>query len=297
MEEQQFNALETREQVIEALNKIRSEAAIANETFQIAVEFSSSDAAALGEAYNECERLRLLTEALEEYLEQSEDKEERRPQPVLRAQNSDEFEEQMKLATANSLLPSNAQAKGDEEFARLLAECRSDEEIHELEHAFSRMATEKSSSSSSSTSSGGCVGGGGGGGGEGGSERRKKSSRPCYYFNSRNGCRNGEHCFFSHTKSEQKSTSTARAAAIASATPSSSSGSKKEGGSVKATVASAGGEGDDERTCCVCMTLPKSVLYLPCKHVCVCKACSELPGSNTCPLCRVAIETKMVIFL
>jgi hypothetical protein len=51
-------------------------------------------------------------------------------------------------------------------------------------------------------------------------------------------------------------------------------------------------------TCVVCMATPKTVLLMPCRHLCVCKACSDkLTPDRTCPMCRNSIVEKITVFL
>ena len=40
--------------------------------------------------------------------------------------------------------------------------------------------------------------------------------------------------------------------------------------------------------CVVCLTDPKSVVLLPCRHLCVCETC--LVFLDKCPVCRAAFE-------
>ena len=42
--------------------------------------------------------------------------------------------------------------------------------------------------------------------------------------------------------------------------------------------------------CCVCMELPKSNVFLPCGHMCVCQQCADniMAASKECPMCRRA---------
>ena len=53
---------------------------------------------------------------------------------------------------------------------------------------------------------------------------------------------------------------------------------------------------DTEKACVVCLESPKTVLLLPCKHLCVCSGCSERLELTNCPLCRIAIESKITTF-
>ena len=53
----------------------------------------------------------------------------------------------------------------------------------------------------------------------------------------------------------------------------------------------------EESLCCCCWELPKSVVLLPCRHMCVCEACGmderTLP---TCPMCREQILQRIKVF-
>jgi hypothetical protein len=51
--------------------------------------------------------------------------------------------------------------------------------------------------------------------------------------------------------------------------------------------------------CCVCLSANKCVLFLPCKHICVCEECGILrsPPITHCPVCREIIKSKTKVFL
>ena len=59
----------------------------------------------------------------------------------------------------------------------------------------------------------------------------------------------------------------------------------------------------DKRMCVVCQDAHKSVLILPCKHMCLCVACanqivrSHFPERRICPLCRTRIERVMDVYV
>ncbi len=40
----------------------------------------------------------------------------------------------------------------------------------------------------------------------------------------------------------------------------------------------------------------RGVLLLPCRHLCVCKGCSERPELTLCPLCRDHIAETLVVY-
>mmetsp|Transcript_7441 Transcript_7441/g.13171 ORF Transcript_7441/g.13171 Transcript_7441/m.13171 type:complete len:167 (-) Transcript_7441:39-539(-) len=49
--------------------------------------------------------------------------------------------------------------------------------------------------------------------------------------------------------------------------------------------------------CVVCQENVKSVLILPCRHLCLCQGCSENDELRTCPLCRENIKSKIQTFV
>ena len=55
-------------------------------------------------------------------------------------------------------------------------------------------------------------------------------------------------------------------------------------------------EAEEKRVCVVCQTDAKTVLLMPCRHMCLCKECSSRSEMTKCPLCRVAITEKIDVF-
>ena len=53
---------------------------------------------------------------------------------------------------------------------------------------------------------------------------------------------------------------------------------------------------DTEKACVICLEAPKTVLLLPCSHLCVCSNCSERAELVNCPLCRNDIESMIKTF-
>lgn len=55
----------------------------------------------------------------------------------------------------------------------------------------------------------------------------------------------------------------------------------------------------EDKYCVICQDHQKSVLLLPCRHVCLCAACNtRLKNYNrTCPICRTVVERTMKIFI
>ena len=52
-----------------------------------------------------------------------------------------------------------------------------------------------------------------------------------------------------------------------------------------------------DNQCCVCLMYLKSVVLLPCKHLCVCINCSTHPSLTFCPLCKTVITSKLNVFV
>ncbi len=53
---------------------------------------------------------------------------------------------------------------------------------------------------------------------------------------------------------------------------------------------------EDARMCVICKENPKSVLFLNCRHLCVCIECGHLDILVQCPLCRMEIREKMNVY-
>ena len=52
--------------------------------------------------------------------------------------------------------------------------------------------------------------------------------------------------------------------------------------------------------CCVCRDNNKTVLLLPCKHLCLCEGCSEHIGTRrmtACPVCRQAVSDVLRVYI
>ena len=57
-------------------------------------------------------------------------------------------------------------------------------------------------------------------------------------------------------------------------------------------AATAAAAHEEALLCVVCEDAKKSVLLLPCKHICTCQGCAG--GLAACPICRVPIEDRVV---
>lgn len=53
----------------------------------------------------------------------------------------------------------------------------------------------------------------------------------------------------------------------------------------------------DENLCVICEDGKKQVVLLPCKHMCLCKACADFEKIKECPMCRSNIESSMAVFI
>lgn len=56
---------------------------------------------------------------------------------------------------------------------------------------------------------------------------------------------------------------------------------------------------DSSLTCVVCLDRKKTVVVLPCRHLCLCRTCSNLQANfqNTCPLCRNVITQTIDTYM
>ena len=52
----------------------------------------------------------------------------------------------------------------------------------------------------------------------------------------------------------------------------------------------------DARKCVICRENPKSVLFMDCRHLCVCTDCGHLHVLVHCPLCREIVREKINVF-
>ena len=49
-------------------------------------------------------------------------------------------------------------------------------------------------------------------------------------------------------------------------------------------------------TCCICKDELKTILLLPCRHLCLCENCSRLPVVSNCPVCRTTITERLQVY-
>eukprot|EP00811_Abedinium_folium_P002432 NODE_12230_length_1237_cov_10.014414.p1 GENE.NODE_12230_length_1237_cov_10.014414~~NODE_12230_length_1237_cov_10.014414.p1 ORF type:complete len:175 (-),score=33.94 NODE_12230_length_1237_cov_10.014414:286-810(-) len=48
---------------------------------------------------------------------------------------------------------------------------------------------------------------------------------------------------------------------------------------------------EDLQVCVICSELEKTVVFLPCRHLCACKSCAE--QVSLCPICRAPIDGRV----
>ena len=73
---------------------------------------------------------------------------------------------------------------------------------------------------------------------------------------------------------------------------------KAEADKKGAADGSGGSQEQESQDCCVCLSERKSVVLLPCRHMCVCQACGldDETLLDRCPMCRTAIEHRFRVF-
>ncbi len=56
------------------------------------------------------------------------------------------------------------------------------------------------------------------------------------------------------------------------------------------------GQQKEQRMCVICQAKEKSVVLLPCRHMCLCDECSGYDELQQCPLCRKEIAHKISVY-
>ncbi|CAH0485699.1 unnamed protein product [Peronospora farinosa] len=55
-------------------------------------------------------------------------------------------------------------------------------------------------------------------------------------------------------------------------------------------------EQNELKLCVICLSNEKSILCLPCRHLCLCKTCSYRQEVTKCPICRLEIEEMLAVY-
>ena len=56
-------------------------------------------------------------------------------------------------------------------------------------------------------------------------------------------------------------------------------------------------ENSELSVCCICRDAPKTILLLPCRHLCICESCSRIPAMNQkCPVCRCTVSETLKVY-
>ena len=56
-------------------------------------------------------------------------------------------------------------------------------------------------------------------------------------------------------------------------------------------------EEKDEKLCAICQDKVKTILLLPCQHMCLCKKCFNKKRWGQCPICRQGVESSMEVHI
>ncbi|RMX67494.1 hypothetical protein DD238_001270 [Peronospora effusa] len=55
-------------------------------------------------------------------------------------------------------------------------------------------------------------------------------------------------------------------------------------------------EQNELKLCVICLSNEKSILCLPCRHLCLCKTCAYRQEVTKCPICRLEIEEMLAVY-
>jgi len=50
-------------------------------------------------------------------------------------------------------------------------------------------------------------------------------------------------------------------------------------------------------SCVICLTRERNMVFSPCHHLCACSDCGSNPSLQSCPLCRVSIGERQIIYV
>lgn len=66
---------------------------------------------------------------------------------------------------------------------------------------------------------------------------------------------------------------------------------------IKTALSQTAVQTESDRQCVICQSKPKTVLCLPCRHVCFCQECSGIESLSNCPLCREVITERINVYI
>ncbi|TMW64292.1 hypothetical protein Poli38472_012914 [Pythium oligandrum] len=52
----------------------------------------------------------------------------------------------------------------------------------------------------------------------------------------------------------------------------------------------------DHKLCVICLSNEKSILCLPCRHLCLCQECSQHQELDKCPICRLGVDNMLLVY-
>jgi len=51
------------------------------------------------------------------------------------------------------------------------------------------------------------------------------------------------------------------------------------------------------RSCAICLYRERSILFMPCNHLCACRECGFNPTVTTCPICRTEFINRLTVYI
>lgn len=52
-----------------------------------------------------------------------------------------------------------------------------------------------------------------------------------------------------------------------------------------------------DRACTICLQRERTLLFMPCNHLCACAECGLNPTIRVCPICRATFNNRMVVYV
>jgi E3 ubiquitin-protein ligase XIAP/baculoviral IAP repeat-containing protein 2/3 len=52
-----------------------------------------------------------------------------------------------------------------------------------------------------------------------------------------------------------------------------------------------------ERSCVICMSQERTMLFMPCNHLCTCTSCGLNPAIRACPICRGSFVNRISVYV